>query len=296
MATDSTSEVFAASVRPRGRGRAESDPFSRRLRLQDSRGRLDDTLADVEADVVAGLGLGHFHLLYQPRVSLQTMDVVAIEALLRWRDATRGLLNPGAFLPAVAQTSAMAILGRWVFDEATAEAVRWEQDRPPGAPPICLSVNVEAYEVLEPTFVDTLIATLEARELPAPMVQLELDAGDPLRSEPLVSEKLQSLRDKGVRIAIDGASPQLGSGSLRIDADSVHLKRRWVRPIASDPALSDAVAGFVERVHSSGATVCAMGVEARREADTLTALGCDHAQGFLYCDPMEPDALGWLDD
>ena len=84
--------------------------------------------------------------------------------------------------------------------------------------------------------------------------------------------------------------------SYWIDADSVHLKRQWVRRIASDPALSDAVAGFVERVHGFGATVCATGVEARREADTLRALGCDHAQGFLYCDPMEPDALGWLDD
>ncbi len=296
MGTEPTRDLFAPNGHPNRRDDADSDPFSRRLRFQDSRGRLDDTLADIEADVVAGLGMGHFHLLYQPRVSLETLDVVAIEALLRWRDATRGLLNPNAFLPAVAQTNAMAILGRWVFDEATAEAVRWEQTRPAGAAPIWLSVNVEAYEVLEPAFVETLMATLDAKQLPAPMVQLELDAGDPLRNEPLVSDKLHLLRDSGVRIAIDGAGPQLGSGSLRIDADSVNLKRQWVRRIASDPAVSEAVAGFIERVHGSGATVCAMGVETRREADTLTELGCDHAQGFLYCDPMEPDALGWLDD
>ena len=296
MAMEFPTDVFATSVAARDTVHRDSDPFARRLRLQGSRGRLDHTLADVEADVVAALGLGQFHLLYQPRVSMRSQDVVAIEALLRWRDATRGLLNPSAFLPEVAQTSAMAALGRWVLDEAAAEAGRWEHDRPPGAAPMAISVNVEAYEVLEPTFVDSVISTLDARQLPAPLVQLEIDAGDPLRSETLVTTRLQLLRAKGVRIAIDGASPQLGAGSVQIDADSVHLQRRWVRRIAADDALAEAVGGFFERVHGFGATVCAMGVEARREAERLAELGCDHAQGFLYFDPMESAALGWLDD
>ena len=77
MGTEPTRDLFAPNGHPNRREDADSDPFSRRLRFQDSRGRLDDTLADIEADVVAGLGMGHFHLLYQPRVSLQTLDVVA---------------------------------------------------------------------------------------------------------------------------------------------------------------------------------------------------------------------------
>jgi EAL domain-containing protein (putative c-di-GMP-specific phosphodiesterase class I) len=126
------------------------------------------------------------------------------------------------------------------------------------------------------------------------MLQLEIDASDPLRSETLVSTRLQQLRDDGVRLAIDGASPLLGSGSAGVDADSVNLQRRWVRGIAADAGVASGVAALVERVHRSGGTVCAMGIEERDQADVLASLGCDHAQGYLYCDPVPADALGWL--
>jgi EAL domain-containing protein (putative c-di-GMP-specific phosphodiesterase class I) len=273
----------------------DRDPMARRLRLQDSRGRLSDTVADIEAEVVKGLGLGQFSLLYQPRVSLQTGDVVAVEALLRWRDSARGLLGPKAFLPLVAQTSAMVALGQWVLDDACGEAARWELERPAGVAPVALSVNVAAEEVLESAFLGGVHLVLQERALPTTMLQVELDATDPLRSETLVTTRLQILRDEGVRLAIDGASPQLGIGSAHIDADSVHLQRRWVRGIAADGAVAANVAALVDRVHRSGGKVCAMGVETTEQADVLASLGCDHAQGYLYCGPVPSDELGWLD-
>ena len=273
----------------------DRDPMARRLRLQDSRGRLSDTVADIETEVVKALGLGQFSLVYQPRVSLLNGEVVAIEALLRWRDSSRGLLGPKAFLPLVAQTSAMVALGEWVLEDACAEAARWELERPAGSAPVLLSVNVAAEQVLEPAFVEGVRLVLQEHALPTRMLQLEVDASDPLRSETLVSTRLQLLRDEGVRLAIDGASPQLGIGSVAIDADSVHLQRRWVRGIAADAGVAAGVAGLVDRVHRSDGKVCATGVETREQADVLASLGCDHAQGYLFCDPVPADELGWLD-
>ena len=271
----------------------DRDPMARRLRFQDSRGRLSDTVADIEAEVVQALGLGQFSLLYQPRMSLRSGDVVAIEALLRWQDSTRGVLGPNAFLPLVAQTSAMVALGQWVLEDACSEAARWEAERPAGDAPVTLSVNVAAEEVLDAGFVEGVRLVLQERALPTTMLQLEVDASDPLRSETLVSTRLQQLRDEGVRLAIDGASPLLGSGSARVDADSVHLQRRWVRGIAGD-SVATGVASLVERVHRSGGTVCATGVEEREQADVLSTLGCDHGQGYLFYEPVPADALGWL--
>jgi EAL domain-containing protein (putative c-di-GMP-specific phosphodiesterase class I) len=291
MAADPGPEVHAQ----RRAELPDRDPMARRLRLQDSRGRLSDTVADIEAEVVKGLGLGQFSLLYQPRVSLRSGDVIAIEALLRWRDSSRGLLGPKAFLPLVAQTSAMVALGQWVLDEACGEAARWEVERPAGVAPVMVSVNVAAEEVLESGFLAGVHLVLQERALPPTMLQLELDASDPLRAETLVSTRLQILRDEGVRLAIDGASPQLGIGSAGIDADNVHLQRRWVRNVVGDAAVASGVAALVERVHRSGGKVCATGVETREQADVLTSLGCDHAQGYLFCDPVPSDDLGWLD-
>ena len=217
---------------PRAQRRRElpdRDPMARRLRMQDSRGRLSDTVADIESDVVAALGLGQFSLLYQPRMALDTGDVVAVEALLRWQDSARGLLGPKAFLPLVAQTSAMVALGQWVLYEASREAARWELERPAGVRPVMVSVNVAALEVLEPAFFDGVQLILEEHALPTTQLQLEIDASDPLRGETVVTTRLGLLRDEGVRVAIDGACPQLGSGSLHLDADSIHLHRRWTR-------------------------------------------------------------------
>ena len=178
-------------------------------------------------------------------MSLRSGDVVAIEALLRWQDSTRGVLGPKAFLPLVAQTSAMVALGQWVLEDACSEAARWEVERPAGGAPVTLSVNVAAEEVLEAGFVDGVRLILQERALPTTMLQLEIDASDPLRSETLVSTRLQQLRDEGVRLAIDGASPLLGSGSAGVDADSVHLQRRWVRGVAGDAGVAASVASLV---------------------------------------------------
>lgn len=243
---------------------------------------------------MAALGLGQFSLLYQPRFSLQTGDVVAVEALLRWQDATRRVIRPKAFLPLVAQTSAMVALGHWALDEACRAAVGWELARPVGAPPLTLSVNLAAQEVLESEFLAGVRLVLDERGLPANLLQFELDASDPLRGETLVAARLQILRDAGVRVAIDGACPQLGIGSPDVEADSVHLHRRWVRSVACDDRLAARVAALVDRVHRSGGTVCATGVEAQTQSDVLAAVGCDHGQGYFYCHPVPSDALGWL--
>jgi len=273
---------------------ADLDPFARRLRMLRSRGRLSETFADVEADVRAALGHGEFLLLYQPRFSLRTQDVVAIEALLRWRDPTLGMLSPPAFLPRIAHTSVMAPLGRWVLHQACLEAAHWEAQRPAGETPIVVSVNVAAREIIEPSFVGTVLEIIDEMRLAPHLLQLEVDAADSLRGESSVASRLDLLRDRGVRVAIDGASPALGLGGGRLDVDSVHLHRQWVRGVGIDPSLTDSIAALVERVHRAGGEVCAMGVEDQRQADALAAMGCDQAQGFLLCDPLLPDALGWL--
>lgn len=273
---------------------ADRSPLAGPLRVQGARGQPGLTMDDVEAQVVAALGLGQFSLLYQPRFSLRTGDVVAVEALLRWEDAARRLIRPKAFLPLVSHTSAMVALGRWALDEACREAVGWELTRPAGAPPLTLSMNVAAQEVLEPEFLAGVRLILDERGLPANLLQLELDASDPLRGETLVAARLRILRDAGVRVAIDGACPQLGIGSPSVEADSVHLDRRWVRSVSCDDRLAASVAALVDRVHRSGGTVCATGVEAQTQSDALDAAGCDHGQGYFYCHPVPSDALGWL--
>lgn len=277
-------------------GESDGHPLNRSLRAYQRHVRVNDTFATVGADVETGLGHSQFFLLYQPRFSLQTHAVVALEALLRWRNPTRGLLAPNAFLPAVSQTRAIVPLGRWVLDEACREAARWEQQRPRQASPIVVSVNLTGREILEPGFVESTREIVGRHGVPFQLIQFEVDAGDPLRGDNRLALRLALLRNVGIRIAIDGASPTLGLGSEFISADSVHVHRRWVREVGRDADLTTALGALAERAHRSGAQLCAMGVEEERQDIALGTVGCDQAQGFLLGDPVEPDALGWLDD
>jgi c-di-GMP phosphodiesterase len=274
----------------------EPHPLARSLQLFERRGHLGDTLERVDADVQTGLGEHEFFLVYQPRVSLRTLDTVGVEALLRWDDSSRGLIGPRAFLPSVKQTKAMITLGRWVLEEACLHAAAWERARPVDAHPLMMSVNVTALEVLSPTFTDTVLGILGRTDLPIDRLQIEIDAGDQLGGDSTLVARLQSLRHQGLRVAIDNVGPTFAIGNTLIAADSIHIHRRWVRSLSADRELTRALSSLVERAHRSGAQVCATGVESERERQELAVIGCDQAQGFLFCPPIEGDELDWIAD
>lgn len=295
-----TTDLAAAGDRARRRTAVQDGQYShgmaRSLRVHAWRLHLGDTLERVDADVQAALALDEFFVLFQPRVSLDTSEVVAVEALLRWRDESRGLLGPKAFLPSVRQTGAMIPLGRHVLLEACGIAALWERERPADATPLLMSVNVTSVEVMAPTFTGTLRDILEETGLPLELLQLELESGDQMTGDADLATKLQVLRTFGLRLAIDVANSALTLGPEVRGVDSVQVGRRWVRSVGTDPELTRALSSLIDKAHRSGARVCAMGVEEQHQVDALRAIGCDDAQGYFFCDPVAADDLTWLDD
>jgi EAL domain-containing protein (putative c-di-GMP-specific phosphodiesterase class I) len=288
-------DPHARYLADRPRLMAADHGLARSLRAQTWRAHLGDTLERVEADVRAALDVDEFFLLYQPRVSLQTGHVVAVEALLRWYDPTRGLIGPKAFLPNVRQTPAMVPLGRRVLVEACRAAAAWEGSRPPDADPLVMSVNVTAVEVLAETFTGTLRDILAETGVPLDHLQLELDVSDELMGHPDVTTKLQMLRSRGLRLSVETVHPAFANARDVIDADCINVGRRWVRTVGTDGEIIKMLSALVDRAHRSGAQVCAMGVEEEHQAAALRQIGCDQAQGFLYCEPVMADDLDWLD-
>lgn len=271
-------------------------PLGRSLQALDRRAQRGATLERVHADVEAGLDHHEFALQYQPRIEVKTLDTVGVEALLRWNGADRGDLGPRAFLPSVRQTAAMIPLGQWVLEEACQQQAAWEQQRPAGARPLLMSVNVTALEVLERGFAAHLFRTLERHGLPFDRLQIEIDAADQLGGDTTLGLRLQSLRHYGVRVAIDNVGPAFGLSSDRIGADAVHIERRWVRAIGDDGEVKASLAALVERAHASGARVCASGVQSSDELLELSWIGCDEVQGYLFCPPVGSSELDWIDD
>ncbi len=273
----------------------DQHPLARSLRAFERRDQSRASLERVRSDVESGLDHDEFWLQYQPRVALATMESAGVEALLRW-GGDHADLSPRAFLPSLRQTAAMVRLGRWVLEEACRQAAAWDEQRPVDADALLMSVNVTALEVLEPGFADRLFRCLDQVGLPIELLQIELDAADQLSGDGTLALRLQSLRHQGLRVAIDNVGPSFGVGSERIAADAVHIDRRWVRAVAADEELSQSLAELVGRAHASGSRVCASGVQTVEELVELAAIGCDQAQGYLFCPPVDPHELDWLDD
>jgi len=288
-------------LRPtRGPRRPDASPtegvLGRVDRVERWRSRLADTPASLESDVRTGLGLDEFTLEYQPRHELARGRVTAVEALLRWRRGHRSHMSPEVYLGALSDASVMDQLGRWVLHNALLQVARWEQNRPADVPAIGISVNVTPAEVVGDGFIDRVALALVAADVAPELVQLEVAARSAGVIDATVVERLRALATLGVGFALDGVDPSYGRDGLLVAGGGVNISRQWIRVVASDPRAATAIAELISRVHDAGLTVCAIGVETRAQAAVLTEMGCDHAQGFLFSEPVPPSELGWQAD
>ena len=147
-----------------------------------------------------------FELFYQPIVELSSGAFVSIEALIRWRHPTRGLVPPDEFIPLAEETGAIVSIGRWVLKQACAEAARLTRLAGTAAPSV--SVNISGRQLQEPDLVaDVLVALREASLAPEKLI-LEITETVMISDIELALTRLRELSEHGVKLAVD----DFGSG------------------------------------------------------------------------------------
>jgi len=236
---------------------------------------------------------GELRLVYQPRVDVRTGACLGAEALLRWRHPRFGNVSPGEFMPLVEQTALARPATAWVVDAALDQAAAWRRN----GVGLCVSVNVSANNLREPDFARRLAEALERRALPVASVELEFTEGALIGDNGRVLEQLGSLKAMGVAIAIDdfGTGYSAFSYLRTIPASTVKLDQSFLRTLDTDERSPRIVRSMIEMAHGLGFRVVAEGVETRGALDLLAECGCEEAQGYLFCRPVEPDALeAWL--
>lgn len=227
-------------------------------------------------------------VVYQPVLDTGTGQLVAVEALLRWRSAGGGVVLPSEFIP-LAETSGLIVpIGAWVLEEACREAGRLSTRF---GRPVRMAVNVSARQLTEPGFDATVRAALRQSGLPPGQLMLELT--ESLFLDPGATERvLGGLKGLGVNLAIDDFGTGYSSLSYlrRFPIDWVKLDRSL---LSSDRAAPEQVlfAGTIHLAHQMGMRVVAEGVETAAELDAAQHAGCDAVQGYLLGRPAEPGAL-----
>lgn len=244
---------------------------------------------DIELHLRGSVESDSLLLHYQPEVDLRTGRIVGLEALVRWRHPTRGVLQPSMFIEVAEATNYAGELGRWVIRNACAQLTQW---RAAGlAHDVVLRVNVSPVQLVSLDFVTTVEEALAQHHLSGESLCLEITESVVVQDLPRTRATLGALKAIGVKVAID----DFGSGysSLAhlkaLPVDTLKIDRGFVQRLDQDTDDHAIVKSIVGLADSFGIDIVAEGVEEPIAARTLMQLGCYRAQGFLIARPLEPD-------
>ena len=244
-------------------------------------------------ELQAAITSDQFVLHYQPKIDLDTGDVHAVEALVRWDHPTRGLLYPEAFLNLVEVSGLMRAMTRLVLEMALDQAALWQgQGRH-----LTIAVNLSASSLVDGGLPDEVFAMLAARGVGPSALQLEITEEFLMADRERARNILTRLRDGGVQISIDDYGTGYSSLSYlrELPIDELKLDQSFVLPMADDARAAALVASTIALAHSLGLRMVAEGVETDVAYAELKRLGCDQAQGYFMSRPVPAGELDhWL--
>jgi diguanylate cyclase (GGDEF)-like protein len=232
-------------------------------------------------------------LHYQPKAKLASGEIDAMEALVRWRHPTLGLLYPDRFVPLVEQTDLIDKLTEWVVRRA----LRDLGTLGPAAAHLTVAVNVSARNLGRPGFAELVHRELEVSGVGADRLVVEITETALLTDPESATVVLRQLDELGVEISIDDfGSGHTSLGYLsELPIHELKIDRSFICDMPVNPAHGAIVRSIVDLGHNLGLRVVAEGVETQDIWDLLRASGCDAAQGYLLARPMAVEQLaGWL--
>ena len=235
----------------------------------------------LESNLRGALERCEFVVHYQPQVTIPDFHLVGMEALVRWRHPSLGLLYPNEFVPLAEDSGLIIPLGDWVMRESCLQNKLW-QDK--GLAPMRLSVNFSARQFQQPTFISSVAEILKETNLDPRWLELELTESSIMKEPDQAIEKLHELKLMGIRVAIDDFGTGYSSLNYlkRFPIDTLKIDRAFVSDVCKDPHDTAIVRAIITLGHALDLTVIAEGVETQEQLQYLSSLGCDVVQGFLF--------------
>ena len=271
-------DADAAMYRAKDGGRGRVELFDEGMRKQVlSRLR-------VETELRRAIIGGELRVHYQPVVDALTGRPQAVEALVRWEHAERGLLGPAEFVAIAEESGLVARLGRFVLEEATAQVAAWQRS----FGPLELCVNVSGRQLANPLFPAEVAAIARASGLLPGTLGLEITESVLIEDVSSPVAVLTALHEHGLRLLLDDFGTGYSSLSYlkKFPIDTLKLDRSFVEGIGLNAADTAIVEAIVRMASALEMSVVAEGVETELQLGTLRGLGCERAQGFLFAPPM----------
>jgi diguanylate cyclase (GGDEF)-like protein len=246
---------------------------------------------ELSVQLSRSVGRGELVVFYQPIIALATGEMSGVEALVRWRHPTRGLIGPDEFIPIAEESRTILDLGRLVLAEGCRTVATWQEGRPAGHR-LSLAVNIAAAQLQEPGIVQEIVTILDETGFDARDLVLEMTETVMFHDTQTTIARLDELRQLGIRIAVDDFGTGYSSlGYLRrFKVDVLKIAREFIVP--ADRGTEEWA--FAHSIVALGRTldlrIVAEGIEQAEQLERLRRLGCEFGQGFLFSRPV--DAAG----
>jgi diguanylate cyclase (GGDEF)-like protein len=244
---------------------------------------------ELDMDLRDALERGEFFLAYQPTFALSDMTPTGVEALIRWKHPTRGIVQPDAFIPLLEETGLIIEVGRWVLREACRQGAAWRQD----GYEIAMAVNVSGRQLDTDELLADIEDALADSGLPATALTIEITETTLMRNIEETARRLTEIKRLGVRIAIDDFGT--GYSSLahlqQFPVDALKIDRSFISGLRSNKEGETLIRTLVQLGKALSIETFAEGIERQQELNLLKDEACDNGQGFLFARPLDVAAI-----
>ena len=241
----------------------------------------------MERDLRQAVAAGDFALHYQPVVHLRSMKMTGLEALIRWPHAVHGMVPPSKFIPVAEETGLIGEIGRWVLQQACADAAQWPAH-------LKVSVNLSAAQFAQGDIVEDIRSALSRAGLRPDRLVVEITESLLLTENTATVDTLHRLKALGVHIAMDDFGTGYSSLSYlrKYPFDRIKIDRAFVNAAKGGGDQNAAIIRTIVNLGASlGMTTVAEGVETDDDLEMLLAAGCPEGQGYLFSPPVPRDKV-----
>jgi len=248
----------------------------------------------LESDMRKALEKHEFVLHYQPQADLQSGEIIACEALIRWQHPDRGLIPPNVFIPVAEDSGLINPLFDWIIHTACKQHQLWRQSN---LPAMRIAVNMSARQFInQKLLLSTVKKAIEDSAIDPQYLELEITESIIMDNIDVTINTLQALRDMGIKLSIDDFGTGYSSMAYlkRLPLDKLKIDQSFVCDITTDPDDAIIVQTTIALGHNLHLDVIAEGVETQQQLQFLKDNGCDEIQGYYFSRPVPADELAEL--